>query len=69
MSAKLLSGGKENGSISVEYGPGANDYTALTESIDPYWGDKIKTRTEWREINPYNSFSILERTETYSEGS
>lgn len=69
LSAKLLSGGKENGSISVEYGPGANDYTALTESIDPYWGDKIKTRTEWREINPYNSFSILERTETYSEGS
>ena len=40
-----------------------------SESIDSYWGDRIVVLTEWREINPYNSFSILDKTETYSEGS
>ncbi|MCI5784425.1 MAG: hypothetical protein MR030_08670 [Bacteroidales bacterium] len=68
-SAKMLSGGKENGSLSVVYGPGEKDYTVTSESIDSYWGDRIVALTEWREINPYNSFSILDKTETYSEGS
>lgn len=67
-SAKLLSGGEENGSLSVVYGPGEKDYTVTSESIDSYWGDRIVALTEWREINPYNSYSILDKTETYSEG-
>ncbi len=69
LSATLLSGGKENGSVKVTYGPGEKDHSVTSESIDPYWGDRVVSLTEWREINPYNSFSILEKTEIYSEGS
>ena len=65
LSAKMFYGDREYGNISVEYGPGENDYTAIEETKDPIFLT-VKTRTEWREINPYDSYSIL-KEETYRE--
>ena len=69
LSASHISDGKETGTVKVVYGPGEKDYTTTDESIDPYWGDRNVVVTEWREINPYNSYSIKESTTTYTEGS
>ena len=65
LSAKMFYGDREYGNISVEYGPGENDYTAIEETKDPIFLT-AKTRTEWREINSYDSYSIL-KEETYRE--
>ena len=65
LSAKMFYGDREYGNISVEYGPGENDYTAIEETKDPIFLT-AKTITEWREINPYDSYSIL-KEETYRE--
>ena len=61
----MFYGDREYGNISVEYGPGENDYTAIEETKDPIFLT-VKTKTEWREINPYDSYSIL-KEETYRE--
>lgn len=68
ISAKIIAYDEENGSVKVDYGPGENDYTVIKEG-QPGIGVKAIERIEWREINPYDSYSILNRRETYSKNS
>ena len=67
LSAKIIVNDEESGSVNVEYGPGENDYTVIEEV--PNVSIKTIERTEWREINSYDSYSILNRRETYSKNS
>ena len=69
LSAKIIVNDAEHGSIKVEYGPGEKDYTVIEEATPQFLSIKTINRTEWREINPYDSYSILNRRETYSKNS
>lgn len=69
LSAKIIVNDEEHGSINVEYGPGENDYTVVEVGTPKFLSIKTINRTEWREINPYDSYSILNRRETYSKNS
>ena len=69
LSAKIIVNDAEHGSIKVEYGPGEKDYTVIEEAAPQFLSIKTINRTEWREINPYDSYSILNRRETYSKNS
>ncbi len=69
LSAKIIVNDAEHGSIKVEYGPGEKDYTVIEEATPQGLSIKTINRTEWREINPYDSYSILNRRETYSKNS
>ena len=68
LSAKIIVNDAEHGSVKVEYGPGENDYTVIKEG-QPGIGVKAIERIEWREINPYDSYSMLKRTEIYNDDS
>ena len=68
ISAKIIAYDEENGSVKVDYGPGENDYTVIKER-QPGIGVKAIERIEWREINPYDSYSMLRRTEIYYDDS
>lgn len=69
LSAKIIVNDAGHGSIKVEYGPGEKDYTVIEEAAPQFLSIKTINRTEWREINPYDSYSILNRRETYSKNS
>ena len=69
LSAKIIVNDAEHGSIKVESGPGEKDYTVIEEATPKGLSIKTINRTEWREINPYDSYSILNRRETYSKNS
>ena len=69
LSAKIIVNDAEHGSVKVEYGPGENDYTVIEEATPQFLSIKTIEKTEWREINPYDSYSILNRMETYSKNS
>lgn len=64
ISAKIIAYDEEYGSVKVDYGPGEKDYTVIKEG-QPGIGVKAIERIEWREINPYDSYSMLKRTEIY----
>ena len=66
LSAKIIVNDAEHSSVKVEYGPGENDYTVIEETTPQGISIKTINRTEWREINPYDSYSILNRRETYN---
>lgn len=69
LSAKIIVNDEEHGSINVEYGPGENDYTVVEVGTPKFLSIKTINTTEYREINPYDSYSILNRRETYSKNS
>ena len=69
LSAKIIVNDEEHGSINVEYGPGENDYTVVEVGIPKFLSIKTINTTEYREINSYDSYSILNRRETYSKNS
>ena len=69
LSAKIIVNDAGQGSIKVEYGPGEKDYTVIEEAAPQFLSIKTINRTEWREINTYDSYSILNRRETYSKNS
>ena len=68
LSAKVIANDKESGSIKVDYGPGEKDYKVIQEG-EPGIGVKFKGIIEWREINPYDSYSMLRKTEIYYDDS
>ena len=69
LSAKIIVNDEEHGSINVEYGPGENDYTVVEVGTPKFLSIKTINTTEYREINSYDSYSILNRRETYSKNS
>lgn len=69
LSAKIIVNDEEHGSINVEYGPGENDYTVVEVGTPKFLSIKTINTTEYREINSYDSYSILNRMETYSKNS
>ena len=69
LSAKIIVNDEEHGSINVEYGPGENDYTVVEVETPKFLSIKTINTTEYREINSYDSYSILNRRETYSKNS
>lgn len=69
LSAKIIVNDAEHGSIKVEYGPGENDYTVVEVGTPKFLSIKTINTTEYREINSYDSYSILNRRETYSKNS
>ena len=69
LSAKIIVNDEEHGSINVEYGSGENDYTVVEVGTPKFLSIKTINTTEYREINSYDSYSILNRRETYSKNS